>query len=128
MGFALISLGAVGAVAVFGLPEWLPLPHASTSQPDLKLSFPPEKRERRPLPNGNDLFIIAGTITNVGQERRAVPGLIITLRDSRNRAVYTRAIAPAKSVLSPGESQTINTALVDAPKAAVVAEVQWKQH
>jgi len=128
VGFALVSLGATSAVAVFGLPEWLHLPQASTTQPDLKLSFPSEMRERRPLPNGNDLFIIAGTITNIGKDRHAVPGLIITLRDSRNRAVYAREIAPAKSVLSPGESQTINTALVDAPKAAVVAEVQWKQH
>lgn len=128
VGFAVVTVGAMGAVAQFGLPAWLPLPQASTTQPDLKLSFPADQMERRPLPNGNDFFSIAGTITNIGQERRAVPGLIIVLRDSRNRAVYSRDVAPPKPVLAPGESQTVNTALVDAPKAAVVAEVQWKQH
>lgn len=128
IGFAVVTLGAVGAVAEFGLPSWLPLPQASTTQPDLKLSFPASQMERRPLPNGNDFFSIAGTITNIGKERRQVPGLIIVLRDSRSRAVYSREVAPPKPSLAPGESQTVNTALVDAPKAAVVAEVQWKQH
>jgi hypothetical protein len=56
-----------------------------------------------------------------------VPTLLIVLRDSRNRAVYSIEASPPKSVLAPGESVTINTALVDAPKAAVTAEVQWKQ-
>ena len=128
IGFAVVTTAAMGAVAEFGLPTWLPLPQASSTQPDLKLSFPAEKQERRPLSSGNDFFNIAGTITNIGKERRAVPALILILRDSRNRAVYTREVAPPKPVLAPGESQTVNTAIVDAPKAAVAAEVQWKQH
>ena len=35
---------------------------------------------------------------------------------------------PPKSVLGPGESEGINTAIIDAPKAAKAAEIQWKPH
>jgi hypothetical protein len=114
-------------VAKFGLPAWLPLPQASNSQPDLKLEFPANRQERRPLANGNDFFNISGTITNVGQSRRSVPSLMIVLRDSRQRAVFTVEADPPKPVLAPGETIAINTAIVDAPKAAVAATVQWKQ-
>jgi hypothetical protein len=44
IGFALVSTGAMVGVARFGLPDWLPLPRASNSQPDLKLTLPPAGR------------------------------------------------------------------------------------
>lgn len=127
VGFALVTTASMAAVAKFGLPDWLPLPQASNSQPDLKLEFPASRQERRPLANGNDFFNISGTITNVGQSRRSVPALMIVLRDSRQRAVFTVEADPPKPVLAPGETIAINTAIVDAPKAAVAATVQWKQ-
>ncbi len=128
IGFALVTTGAMGAVAKFGLPDWLPLPQSGNSEPDLKLAFPPSRQERRALPNGNDFFNISGTITNVGQSRRTVPVLLITLRDARNRTIYTVEAEPPKSVLAPGESEAINTAIIDAPKPAKAAEIQWKPH
>jgi predicted Zn finger-like uncharacterized protein len=73
VSFAVVTTGAMGAVAKFGLPDWIPLPQASNSQPALKLSFPSDRTERRPLANGNDFFNISGTITNIGQSRRSVP-------------------------------------------------------
>lgn len=126
VGFALVSTGAMAAVYEFGLPDWLPLPQTGHSEPDLKLTFPAARQERRPLNSQNDYFNISGTITNIGQSRRSVPSLMIVLRDARNRAVYTVEAAPPKPVLNPGENLTINTAIVDAPKAAVSAEVKWK--
>ncbi|MBN9146063.1 MULTISPECIES: zinc-ribbon domain-containing protein [unclassified Novosphingobium] len=126
VGFALMATGAMAAVYQFGLPTWLPLPQTGHSEPDLKLTFPAARQERRPLNNQNDYFNISGTITNIGQNRRSVPSLMIVLRDARNRAVYTVEAAPPKPVLNPGENLTINTAIVDAPKAAVSAEVKWK--
>ncbi|NOW47124.1 putative Zn finger-like uncharacterized protein [Novosphingobium sp. SG751A] len=126
VGFALMASGAMAAVYQFGLPAWLPLPQTGHSEPDLKLTFPAARQERRPLNNQNDYFNISGTITNIGQNRRSVPSLVIVLRDARNRAVYTVEAAPPKPVLNPGENLTINTAIVDAPKAAVSAEVKWK--
>jgi hypothetical protein len=126
VGFALMTTGAMAAVYQFGLPDWLPLPQTGHSEPDLKLTFPAARQERRPLNSQNDYFNISGTITNIGQNRRSVPSLMIVLRDARNRAIYTVEAAPPKPVLNPGESLTINTAIVDAPKAAVSAEVKWK--
>jgi len=135
VSFALITTVAMGLVAKFGLPNWLPQPAsllptglfaAGNDQPDLKLSFPPSRQERRPLANGNDFFNISGTITNIGQTRRTVPALLIVLRDSRNRAVFTIEADPPKPVLAPGEAIAINNAIVDAPKSAVAAEVKWK--
>ena len=128
IGFAVVTTGAMGAVAKFGLPDWLPVPQSGNSEPDLKLAFPPGRQERRSLPNGNDFFNISGTITNAGQTRRSVPVLLITLRDTRNRTIYTVEAEPPKSVLGPGESEGINTAIIDAPKAAKAAEIQWKPH
>ena len=128
IGFAVVTTAAMGAVAKFGLPDWLPVPQSGNSEPDLKLAFPPSRQERRSLPNGNDFFNISGTITNAGQTRRSVPVLLITLRDARNRTIYTVEAEPPKSILGPGESEAINTAIIDAPKAAKAAEIQWKPH
>lgn len=131
ISFALITTTAMGLVAYFGLPAWLPLPGqwlgTHSSQPDLKLSFPASRQERIPLTSGNDYFNISGTITNTGATRRSVPPLLIVLRDSRQRAVMTIEADPPKPVLAPGETIAINTAIVDAPKAAVAAHVKWKQ-
>jgi len=48
------------------------------------------------------------------------------LRDARGRVVYTAEITSPKRVLSPGESVSINEALVPVPKAAVKAQYGWK--
>lgn len=128
IAFAVMSLAAITLVANFGLPDWLPLPRSTfaQAQPDLVLDFPRNRQERRPLPNGSDFFNVSGTILNVGKERRAVPTILIVLRDARNRIVYSLEAAPPRPVLAPGESETINQAIVDAPKSARAAEIGWK--
>ena len=55
-----------------------------------------------------------------------MPSLLIVLRDSHDRIVYRKAVAPPKSQLAPGESVTINEALTDVPKSAKFAEFGWK--
>ena len=126
--FALLSFAAIGLVAHFGLPDWLPLPHSTfaEAQPDLVLDFPHNRQERRPLPNGSDFFNVSGTILNVGKERRTVPTMLIVLRNAKNHIVYSLEAAPPKPVLAPGESETINQAIIDAPKSARAAEIGWK--
>ncbi|HWU02419.1 MAG TPA: FxLYD domain-containing protein, partial [Novosphingobium sp.] len=129
LGLAVVMLGAMGAVARFGLPEWLPFQPGgigSLVEPDLRLSFPADKQERLALPGGNDYFNISGTITNTGKDRRDVPDVLIVLRDAHNRIVYTAETTPPKTVLAPGESEAINTALVSAPKSATAAEIHWR--
>lgn len=126
--FAVIAVLTLAAVARFGLPDWMPMPHATfgQAQPDLVLDFPPNRQDRRTLPNGTEFFGASGTVTNVGQMRRSVPTILIVLRDARERIVYSYEVAPPKRVLAPGESVTVNEAVTDVPKSARIAEIGWK--
>ena len=131
---ALLALAAVGAIATFGVPDWLPLPvngfgprggFASTS-PDLVLDFPASRQQPRPLPDGSRFFNVSGAIRNTGQVRRTVPTFLIVLRDARGTVVYVLETAPPKTALAPGESETIDQAIIDAPSSARTAEIGWK--
>jgi predicted Zn finger-like uncharacterized protein len=126
--FAVVAFGAIGAVAWYGLPDWAPLSRQTfgAGQPDLVLEFPPNRQDRRTLPNGAEFFGASGKVTNVGKERRAVPPILIVLRDSRDRIVYSWEVTPPKRQLAPGESVTINEAVTDVPRSAKVVEIGWK--
>lgn len=126
--FAIVALGAAGAVAYYGLPDWMPVsrPTFAAAQPDLVLDFPPERQDRRTLPNGTEFFGASGTVTNIGDTRQTVPTILIVLRDSRERIVYSWEVAPPKRELGPGESVSINEAVTDVPKSAIAAEIGWK--
>ncbi len=126
--FALVAMSAIAAVAVYGLPDWVPMARSTfaAAQPDLRLSFPPARQDRRTLPNGTEFFGASGTVTNIGRERRSVPSILIVLRDARDRIVYTWEVTPPKRVLAPGESMTINEAVTDVPRSAKFADIGWK--
>ena len=126
--FAVVSLAAIGAVAWYGLPDWMPLARQTfaEAQPDLVLDFPANRQDRRTLPNGTEFFGASGTVTNVGRARRTVPTILIVLRDARERIVYSWEVAPAKRQLAPGESVSVNEAVTDVPKSAMIAEIGWK--
>jgi ferric-dicitrate binding protein FerR (iron transport regulator) len=126
--FAAVALAAVAAVTRYGLPDWVPLarPTFARAQTDLVLDFPPNRQDRRTLPNGTEFFGASGTVTNVGQTRQSVPSILIVLRDRRDRIVYSYEIAPPKRQLSPGEAVTINEAVTGVPKSATAAEIGWK--
>ncbi len=126
--FALVAIAAGGAVAMYGLPDWMPLSRQTfaEAQPDLVLDFPPNRQERRTLPNGTEYFGASGIVTNVGRTRRTVPTILIVLRDARERIVYSWEVVPAKRQLAPGESVGVNEAVTDVPKSARFAEIGWK--
>lgn len=126
--FAVTALALAGAIAWRGLPDWVPLPRATfqSAQPDLQLDFPRKRQDRKPLPDGTEFFSVSGTISNIGNEARSVPSLLVVLRDERERVVYEKEIVPPRPRLSPGETITINEALTDIPKAARAAEIGWK--
>ena len=126
--FAVVTLGSAGAIALYGLPDWVPIPRPTfaEAQPDLMLDFPPNRQDRRTLPNGTEFFGASGTITNVGQSTRKVPVILIVLRDARDRVVFSWEVVPPKRELAPGESVTINEAVTDIPKSATAAEIGWK--
>lgn len=126
--FAVLALGLVGAVAWYGMPSWMPFStmRFAGAPPGLVLDFPPGRQDRRTLPNGSKFFGVSGKVTNVGGTRKAVPTILVLLRDSRNRVVYTWELNPPKRTLNPGESMTINEAMTDVPQSAKVAEIGWK--
>jgi len=126
--FATVALGAVAATAWYGLPDWMPFarPLFAESQPGLKLDFPAKQQDRRQLPDNTWYFGASGTVTNTSQASRSVPPILIVLRDSRGRVVYSAEVRSPKRVLAPGESVNINEALVPVPKAAVKAQFGWK--
>ena len=126
--FALTAAGIVAAVSYWGLPDWVPVsrPVFAQAEPDLVLEFPPDKQDRRTLPNGTEFFGASGTVTNVGTQVRNVPPILIVLRDARERIVYSWEVPAPKSKLVPGESATVNEAVTDVPKSAKFAEIGWK--
>lgn len=126
--FALVALGLVGATAWYGLPDWMPFAQSTFAekQPGLKLDFPAKRQDRHQLPNGTWIFGVNGTVTNISNVSRSVPPVLVVLRDARKRIVHSEEIRPSKRVLAPGETVTINEALVPVPKSAVKAQFGWK--
>lgn len=126
--FAAVVAGTIFAVSYWGLPDWVPVerPTFAADQPDLQLDFPPEEQERRTLPNGTEFFGASGRITNIGTQTRAIPTILIVLRDSRDTIVFSYEIPPPQRELAPGETVTINEAVTDIPRRAAFAEFGWK--
>ncbi|WP_408589496.1 thioredoxin [Novosphingobium sp.] len=126
--FAVLVALLIGLVAWLGLPDWLPVarPTFGPTQPELVLSFPADRQDRRTLPNGTAYFGASGTVTNVGKNVKDVPPILIVLRDAKDRVVYTWNVNPPKDTLRPGESVTINEAVTDVPTSARFAEIGWK--
>lgn len=126
--FAVVALSAIAAAAWYGLPSWMPFAGQTFAeeQPGLVMEFPDKRQDRRKLPNGTEYFGASGTITNVGRTTRSVPTILIVLRDSKDRIVYSWEAAPPKRVLAPGETVAVNEAVTDIPKSAKFAEFGWK--
>jgi predicted Zn finger-like uncharacterized protein len=128
VAFAASVAGLIGLGAIFGLPDWLPMARSTfaAAPRDLELAFPPERQDRRTLPNGTEYFGASGTVTNIGKDIHEVPPILIVLRDDKDRVVYTWNVSPPRESLRPGESVTINEAVTDVPKSASIAEIGWK--
>lgn len=126
--FAAVATAAIGAVYWFGLPDWAPFGNQTFAegQADLQLDFPPNRLDRRTLPNGVEYFGASGKVTNIGKQRRTVPPILIVLRDSRERIVYSWVVIAPKRQLNPGESVTVNEAVTGVPRTAKYADVGWK--
>ena len=124
--FAALALAAVVAMSAFGLPSWLPIEKPLFgADPGLKVEFPASEQERRTLPNGAEFFGARVVVRNEARASRNVPPLLIVLRDSRERVVYSWELDPPQSTLAPGEAMTINEAMTDVPKSAVYADIGW---
>lgn len=124
--FAVLALAALAAVSTLGMPSWLPIDKPLFgADPGLKVEFPASEQERRTLPNGAEFFGARVVVKNEGRETKRVPPLLIVLRDSRERVVYSWELVPPQRTLAPGEAMTINEAMTDVPKSAVYADIGW---
>jgi len=126
--FALVAFGSIGATAWYGLPDWMPFAQQqfAEDQPGLKLNFPEKQQGPRPLADGSYFFETNGTVTNVSQESRSVPAILVVLYNARGSQVFMKEIRSPKRVLAPGESAQVNEALVNVPRGAVKAKIGWK--
>ena len=124
--FAVLALAAVVAMSTLGAPSWLPIEKPLFgADPGLKVEFPASEQERRTLPNGAEFFGARVIVKNEARETRAVPPLLIVLRDARERVVYSWELMPPQRSLAPGETMIINEAMTDVPKSAVYADIGW---
>lgn len=127
LAFALLASGAAVAIKTFGLPAFITdysLPFAEV-EPDLIIDFPPNKQERRTLPNGTEYFSASGTIRNLSQRAQDVPPMLVVLRDAQNRVVFNWIINPPVDRLQPGQTADFRQAMVDVPRSATSAEIAW---
>ncbi len=123
-----LAAGAVLAVYLWGRPDWAAPERTgfAAAPAELVLDFPRGEQGPRQLADGTQIFGASGTITNQGQLPREVPPILIVLRDSRERIVYTWEVAPPVTKLAPGESVAVNEAITDVPRSAHFADIGWK--
>jgi len=129
-GILLVLAAALiyGAVRYFGAPAWLPVGQTTFAPASeaLVLDFPAEEQDRRELPNGRQLFAASGTITNTGSRTEHVPPVLVVLRDSQERIVYSWEMEPAQTELGPGESVKVSQMVTDVPRSARIVDIGWK--
>jgi hypothetical protein len=109
----LLMVGAVVALQVFGLPDFvrkvvLPVQNASA----LTITG---TTERSRLASGQDLLILHGEITNTGDEPQRVPQIRAELRDGQGQVVHSWSIAPPVRDLAPRRTARFDSAERDVP-------------
>lgn len=117
-----------GAARYFGAPAWLPFGQTAfaPASENLVLDFPLDDQDRRELPNGRLLFAANGTITNTGSRSEHVPPVLVVLRDSQKRIVYSWEMEASRSELGPGESVKVSQMVTDVPRSAEIMDIGWK--
>lgn len=120
---ALLMIGGVVALQVFGLPEfvqriWLPVQNSNA----LTING---TTERTRLASGQDLLILHGEITNTGDETQRVPQIRAELRDAQNNIVHSWSIAPPVRDLGPRETRRFDSAERDVPAGGRVLSLSF---
>ena len=72
----------------------------------------------REMENGLPSLVIAGEVKNVSSIARAVPKLIVTLRDRSERDLQDMTVAAPADRLQPGESVPFHTSIIQPAEAA----------
>jgi predicted Zn finger-like uncharacterized protein len=115
-GGALWYLGPPSALINMGL-GW------GKEEPTLVV-ISPLRTERRAA-EGGEIFSVSGRIRNFGNKPQAVPPLVVELRDSQNKLVFSWLAKADRNVLQPGEDARIAEGRRDIPKAATSVVVRF---
>lgn len=122
IAFAIIVAAIGGAISYFGMPN-LGISNAG-AEPDLTIVLN-ENLELNERADGTPYFIASGSIVNPTGIEQDVPEMLVTLRDSTGRPVYSWKMKPKTRSLAPGEKIDFSEARLDVPLAAKQISVGW---
>lgn len=96
----------------------------AAEQPALEIVLD-KQQDRQTLTDGTEYFAASGTIVNSSAIEQRVPPLLVVLKDSQGRAVYSWTMKPPVRSLAPGGKAEFNEAKLDVPRAATELEIGW---
>jgi len=122
VAFALAVAGVGGAVWYYGVPT-MGLGIAG-AEPDLKIVLN-QNLELNERADGTPYFIASGSIVNPTGATQQVPEMLVTLKDSGGRPVYSWKMKAKVRSLAPGAKVDFSEARLDVPLAATQISVGW---
>jgi predicted Zn finger-like uncharacterized protein len=122
VAFAVAVAGVGGAVWYYGVPN-MGMGMAG-AEPDLKIVLN-QNLELNERPDGTPYFIASGSIVNPTSVTQNVPEMLVTLKDSGGRPVYSWKMKAKVGSLAPGAKVDFSEARLDVPQAAAQISVGW---
>lgn len=122
VAFAIAVAGVGGAVWYYGVPN-MGLAMAG-AEPDLKIVLN-QNLELNERADGTPYFIASGSIVNPTGTVQTVPEMLVTLKDSGGRPVYSWKMKAKVRSLAPGAKVDFSEARLDVPLAATQISVGW---
>jgi len=122
IAFAIIVAAIGGAISYFGMPKF-GISNVG-EEPDLTIVLN-ENLELNERADGTPYFIASGSIVNPTGITQDVPEMLVTLRDSTGRPVYSWKMKPKTRSLAPGAKIDFSEARLDVPLAAKQISVGW---
>jgi predicted Zn finger-like uncharacterized protein len=120
--FALVVASIGGAVWYYGVPT-MGMGMAG-AEPDLKIVLN-QNLELNERADGTPYFIASGSIVNPTASTQNVPEMLVTLKDSGGRPVYSWKMKAKVRSLAPGAKVDFSEARLDVPRAAAQISVGW---
>jgi predicted Zn finger-like uncharacterized protein len=114
---AILYSGAPGIAAQLGL--------GIGGEIETPLLFTDKAVERRPMPNGSELFMVSGKVVNPSGSKQPVPDIRVELTDAHNRLVYSWRITPQMRSLDAKGTIRFDSAKVDVPASATMVQLSF---
>jgi hypothetical protein len=122
VAFALLIAGVGAAIWYFGVPTMgMSL---SGKEPDLKIVLN-QNLELNERADGTPYFIASGSIVNPSGNAQDVPEMLVTLKDTSGRPVYSWKMKAKVRSLAPGAKVDFSEARLDVPLAAKQISIGW---